>query len=65
MAKREQGHITEIMHEFKDGSIHTDEEFMNHLDELSDQAFKIPAFVEGIRRIYSKQFNDEDTNKEK
>jgi len=61
MAKRKQGHITVVDHQFLDGSIHTDEEFMNHLDALSDQAFKIPAFAEGIKRIYMKSLKSKHT----
>lgn len=61
MAKRIKGHITVVDHQFLDGSIHTDAEFMKHADALSEQAFKVPAFADGVKRIYMESLKDKHT----
>lgn len=62
MARRRQGHITEVTHQFLDGSVHTDAEFDDHADILSEQAFNMPAFAAGVKRIFMKQVNDKEVS---
>ncbi|BDZ31266.1 hypothetical protein [Lactiplantibacillus brownii] len=62
MARRKAGHITVVDHQFMDGSTHSDAEFEAHADVLSEEAFNIPAFAAGVKRIYMKQITDKEVS---
>ncbi|MFB9770121.1 hypothetical protein [Lactiplantibacillus modestisalitolerans] len=60
--RRTLGHITAVDHQFLDGSQHSDVEFENHIDVLSEQAFTLPGFKDGIKRIYMIQAKQKEVS---